>query len=67
MKLVTAKLILLVRETLTGSLFTYSFLAQPVGYFFINFAPVTDGEDPDHSIFAIGFANNAKPPDFDFP
>jgi hypothetical protein len=51
----------------TESLFTFSSLAQSVGYFFVNFSPMADGENPDQSGFAIQFVNNAKLPDFDSP
>jgi len=49
------------------SLLTCFSSAQPVGHFFVNFPPVADDKNPDHSGFAIQFVNNAKPPDFDSP
>jgi len=50
-----------------GKLFTFSSLEQPVSHLFVNFPPVADGENPDHSGFAIQFVGDAKPPDFDSP
>ena len=42
------------------SLLTFSCLAQSVGYFLVNFPPVTDGENPDHSRSAIQFVNDTR-------
>ena len=49
------------------SLFAFSFPAQSLGYFFVNFPPMVNGENSDHSGFAIRFVDNAKPPDFHSP
>jgi hypothetical protein len=51
----------------TLSLLTFSSLTQLVGYLFVDFPPVTDGENPDSSGFGIGLVNNPKPFDFDPP
>jgi len=49
------------RSGVDGKLFTFSSLEQPVGYFFVNFPPVADGENPDHSGLAIQFVDDASP------
>jgi hypothetical protein len=49
------------------SLLTLSSPAQPVGYFFVNFPSVADGENPDLSSFAIHLINDTKASDFDSP
>ena len=42
-------------------------LAQPVGQFLVNFSPVTDGENPDDTCFAIQLINDTESSDFEFP
>jgi hypothetical protein len=56
-----------VQVSLRKGLFAFSFLAQSLGCFLVNFPPVADGKYPDHSRFAIRFIDNAKAPDLDSP
>jgi hypothetical protein len=47
------------------TLLTFPRLLKSVGCFFVNFPAMADGENPDHSGFAIHLISNAKPPDSD--
>ena len=42
-------------------------LAWSIDQLFVNFLPMTDGENPDKPRFAIRFVNNAEASDFEFP